>query len=217
MVASRREGGLPLTGPATSVRRHRATVLHQPPGRLFHTLLVIELTWLWWALGVPGFAYLPVMPLSAALLAAGCVWAVKFVPFVATGRHMASRRMWLQFAAAPVLVAVFVAAALEPGALSVRWALSRDAFEQTVEQALRLDRHAAATDGSSGRIGLYRIIVVRRVGDAVIFYEAHGSLFDDAGFAYLPDGPTDDLANGNFENPQFEHLEGDWYLWTASW
>jgi hypothetical protein len=44
-----------------------------------------------------------------------------------------------------------------------------------------------------------------------------GAFFDDAGFAYLPEGPTASLENGSFESPVFRHLGGPWYRWTASW
>jgi hypothetical protein len=48
-------------------------------------------------------------------------------------------------------------------------------------------------------------------------YEATGDFLDDAGFAYLPDGPDPELGNGSFEVPQFVHLSGDWYSFTSSW
>ncbi|MGY0002335.1 hypothetical protein [Micromonospora sp. I033] len=50
-----------------------------------------------------------------------------------------------------------------------------------------------------------------------MFYEANGYLIDDAGFAYLPDGPSPDLETPDFESPVFKHLGGAWYSWTASW
>jgi len=56
-----------------------------------------------------------------------------------------------------------------------------------------------------------------RVPGGAVFYEEHGVFIDDAGFAYLPDGPTDGLSSVGFENPQFHHLGGPWYRWTASW
>ncbi|MGH7511095.1 MAG: hypothetical protein ACREMZ_16760 [Gemmatimonadales bacterium] len=51
-----------------------------------------------------------------------------------------------------------------------------------------------------------------------IFYAGYGlPTFDDTGFGYFPEGPTADLENGSFEVPEFEHLEGPWYSWSASW
>lgn len=60
----------------------------------------------------------------------------------------------------------------------------------------------------------------RRSGVAwrgVVFYDSVGAFIDDAGFAYLPDGPSPDMANGSFENPQWFALGNHWYAWTASW
>lgn len=65
--------------------------------------------------------------------------------------------------------------------------------------------------------GSYRIIAAYHVPGGVVFQERNGNLFDDAGFAYLPGGPTPDLENGSFESPIFRHLGGAWYSWTASW
>ncbi len=66
-------------------------------------------------------------------------------------------------------------------------------------------------------VGRYKITTVEVVGDGVIFYEKTGAFFDDAGFAYLPNGPSSAPANGGFENPQWFALGGHWYAWTASW
>ncbi|MBM7785503.1 hypothetical protein [Tenggerimyces flavus] len=66
-------------------------------------------------------------------------------------------------------------------------------------------------------MGSYEVIRVETVPGGVLFYEANGNLFDDAGFAYLPGGPTPELENGGFESPNYRHLGGPWYAFTASW
>jgi len=73
--------------------------------------------------------------------------------------------------------------------------------------------------GKPQRIGTYGILAWERVDQGVIFWESHGALspFNDAGFAYLPNGPSDGLQNGSFEDPHFRSLGGSWYAWTASW
>ena len=70
-----------------------------------------------------------------------------------------------------------------------------------------------------GRIGEYDVETTAfRVASGAIIYDTTGTGFlDDAGFAYLPNGPDPSLENGNFENPQFKHLGGHWYSWSASW
>lgn len=67
------------------------------------------------------------------------------------------------------------------------------------------------------RLGMYSITAAYRVRGGVIFHEETGNLFDDAGFAYLPDGLTADLESGSFESSQFHNLGGPWFSWNASW
>lgn len=69
------------------------------------------------------------------------------------------------------------------------------------------------------RVGSYDLqTTAYRVQSGAIFYDTTGTgLLDDAGFAYLPNGPDASLENGSFESPQFKHLGGPWYSWGASW
>nr|MDT0664056.1 hypothetical protein [Micromonospora sp. DSM 115978] len=67
------------------------------------------------------------------------------------------------------------------------------------------------------QLGSYQILYAYQVGDAVFFYEANGAGFDDAGFAYLPNGPDASFENTLFEAPSYNKLGGPWYSWTASW
>jgi hypothetical protein len=76
-------------------------------------------------------------------------------------------------------------------------------------------RASVARSTKSQRIGLYQIRRVSRVGDALTFYEQSGAFINEAGFAYLPDGP--EPVNGAFESPVFGHFGGSWYTWTAGW
>jgi hypothetical protein len=46
-----------------------------------------------------------------------------------------------------------------------------------------------------------------------------GSLFDDADFAYLPNGPLPAIethASLVMKSPTYTHLAGPWYSWTVS-
>ena len=65
-------------------------------------------------------------------------------------------------------------------------------------------------------LGSYRITLASRVIGGVIFHEIHGAFLNDAGFAYLPGGPTAQ-PYGDLQSPAFVHLSGPWYAWTASW
>ena len=100
--------------------------------------------------------------------------------------------------------------------MRVRWSLSRADFASIVS-----DAPPANSDWQyfnvPRRIGSYSIDSAVRIPQGVLFYEAHGAFLNDAGFAYLPSGPSGVRGNGSFESPQFEPLGGPWYAWSASW
>ncbi|WP_141715208.1 hypothetical protein [Micromonospora rhizosphaerae] len=166
-----------------------------------------------WAFSVPGVAVLLAAAAVAVLGVAVLLWTVG-----AQLSHSAGRTWpgWLPVAPA---MAVVVLALLVTGVpLRARWALSRDAFETVVAE---LPQRRSATGFDRVRVpatvGSYRITTAYLVPGGVVFYEENGAFFDDAGFAYLPDGPTASLANGSFESPVFRPLGAGWYRWTASW
>lgn len=169
-----------------------------------------------WAFSVPAFALVPTLVATGVLAVAGIVWVV----WLAVARPRRWRQL-LGFAVAPAMVTVVVLLLATGVPLQARWAKSRDAFNQVVKAL------PAATAAASGdrwisidvpsTIGGYRISCAYRVPGGVVFYEEHGSGLDDAGFAYLPDGPTASLENGSFESPTFRRLGKGWYAWTASW
>ena len=192
--------------------------LIKPPGRAFHLCVALAGALQLWSWSVPGFAFFTygVASLLSSVLAG--LWLVKLV--ADAGRR---RRIGATFAVAPaaaVVVALLLAADVP---FEARWAMSRSFFEAEVQRA----GSAGLPEGSAadwvgldvpGRLGAYRVTEAYRVGDGgVVFFEANGNLFDNAGFAYLPNGPSPGLENESFEAPQFRHLEGKWYVWTASW
>lgn len=180
--------------------------MNTPPRWVFHVWLVVLSALLLWSASYPGSGALEGLGVLALIGFSAVVWAVRLIGFWRSGERRDPRRRW--FAAAPG-GALLVMAMLYGGVpLSVRFAASRSAFDRAVV--------ASHDSASAERIGLFTITVIDRRGRNVFFYEKHGDLFDDAGFAYLPDGPSADLGNGNFENPEFRHLSGDWYAWTAS-
>lgn len=52
--------------------------------------------------------------------------------------------------------------------------------------------------------------------EGLVIFDKEGAFFDDAGFAYLPDGKFPP-GNGSFESPRFRSLGGGWYAFTSSW
>jgi hypothetical protein len=195
--------------------------LDAPPGRVFHAVLAVSVLGCLWSRSVPGSALLEGLASAAALGLVALVWVGRGVGYLVARRRRRARRGAPWFLVAPVVGALTLALVGIDAPLHARWALSRGAFEQVVETGTPSSPHVTG-DGWQGveapdRIGLYRIPSVSRRGEAVIFWEAHGAFIDDAGFAYLPDGPDPALEAGWFESPEFRHLGGPWYAWTASW
>ena len=114
---------------------------------------------------------------------------------------------------APVVMVVVLVLGCVGVPRQLRWAFSRSAFDQFAE-AYAADPDLRAPDW----LGSYRIIGgPYPVPGGFRLLSGTSGLFDDAGFAYLPNGPSADLGNGAWENPEFRHLSGPWYSWTASW
>jgi hypothetical protein len=198
------------------VTGERATGLTGPPGPRFYGLCGGATLLLLYSVSVPGLAFFSFVPAILGLLTLTVVWCVKLIL-----SRRGFRRRWGSFAVAPVGGALVCAILHFDVPLQARWSLSQSAFESVVA---RVSAGPAVGDerdevNVAHRVGLYSISSGRRVGgDGLIFYEASGAaLFDYAGFAYLPNGPTADLATGSFESPEFHHLSGPWYTWTASW
>jgi hypothetical protein len=187
----------------TRVRRHWQW--------FFHGVIAILGALLLWSHSVPGVIILLEAGVGLALLVMVVIWACWVV--VAVIRRRRWRR---EFALAPAIGILIVALLAADVPLQVRWALSRGSFARTVS-SLSSGPGADSYVDAPTRIGTYRITSVESVPGGFLFYEANGLLFDDAGFAYLPNGPSADLENTNFESPNFTHLGGPWYSWTASW
>jgi len=185
-----------------------------PPRWLFHGVAALAALALLWAYSYPGMQVYFWLGSLLALLLLAAVWLVRLV--IALWRP----RQWSWwFVVAPVGGLLTLALLTYGVPLHARFVLSESAFQAQVK-----DLPAAPTDGAEWtdlahpeRIGSYRIIEVNRIAGGVVFWEANGDFFDSVGFAWLPDGPSAVLESGSFENPQFTHLQGPWYAWTASW
>ena len=190
-----------------------------PPRVWFHGFLVtlaiaILISWSW------PYCALLVWAVVVVTLATIVVWLIWLVVFrVVEGPW--SR--W--FALAPAIGLVVVALLSVHLPIRARWILtSQSAFDEVVAAI-----PAASTPRSSdidpqevtvpGWIGTYHITSAERVDGGFLFREGTlgGGFLSYAGFAYLPDGPNDTLASGSFESPDFVHLSGPWYAFTASW
>jgi hypothetical protein len=183
----------------------------------FHTAMATAVAGGTWAFSGPGFDALAAMVAGVAMLLLGAIW----LAWLVTYRLRAGRWSW-GFVVAPLIVLAMLVALVAGVPRQVRWELSRPAFDRLVATL-----PAPSSESESvwqpiavpETIGSYRIVGAYRVEGGYVFYDRHGAFFDDAGFAYLPDGPSESLTagDGSFEAPRFWPLGGGWYNWTASW
>lgn len=183
-------------------------MFQRPPGRVFHAVLVLLGLVLLWAWSFPGFHFVLIVLFWPTLLAAA-VWVIRGLTYLRAIERGTGAGTSRWFAVAPVGALLLLAIVVADLPLRARWATSRSAFDRAVDDTLPV--------GSERRIGSFTITTIRRVEGGVLFYEKAGSFMDDAGFAYLPGGPTPDLASGSLENPRWNDLGGGWYAFTASW
>jgi hypothetical protein len=201
----RSTGPGPRSGDQPALRR--VGFLDRPPGVAFHLALAVPLVVLLVAGSVPagdfGIAVLGVL----ALMVAGVTWLLRGIAYVDArrrGRAQGDPRWFLVGPAVAALTAVVAAVELP---LQARWALSRNAFEDALQET---------PVEADGRIGLYDVSSVRAHGDATVFHvAASGFMFESGGFAHIPDPAAErpDLA----ERTDYHHLSGDWYWFTSTW
>lgn len=187
-----------------------------------------------WSITVPGMRFLAGMVSLFALALVIVVWivaaAVTLVRLLA-GR---TRRAGWFLLLVPLIGAVVLVLYLTDVPVRLAFEPSRGEFTVLAEQLLAA-ADSAAQDGATPditdedpqwdlvnpevpeRIGRFELWdTARVVPEGVLIFERNGAGFDDAGFAYLPEGrfPPGD---GSFESPDFRSLGGGWYAFTSSW
>ncbi|MET7403077.1 hypothetical protein ABZS66_57315 [Dactylosporangium sp. NPDC005572] len=179
----------------------------------FHLVVVSVAGGMFWSVSYPGIHFFLFAASACASVLVACFW-LGWIIYVGSTRGGWKR--W--FLIGPAIGALTVVLLAAGAPVKLRWAASQGAFATVVAG------HPIPPPGSAwksfavpSRLGLYSITSADWVPGGAIFYEANGAMFDDAGFAYLPGGPTRELNTGLFENPRFRHLGGGWYSWTASW
>ncbi len=181
---------------------------HRPPGWILHGVLVVFALIALAGMSTPAGDFSVLFLAAVGLFLTGIVWVIRLVTYlVAHAKHCASGNAhW--FLVAPFGLGAMILLASFNVPLHLRFAQARGSFEHAVDHP---------EDRATGRYGTYEVVAIDTYGRSVVFYESTGAFFDDAGFAYLPDGPSVIPSSPIFENPQFHHLTGDWYTWTASW
>lgn len=189
--------------------------LLDPPRGVFHVVLGLLGVGLVWVGSLPGVPLVPLMGLSWLVALGALIWAAKLVSYGLGRRRGSERRAGRWFLVAPVGGLLVVAVLASGLAFDVRWALSRASFDEVVQAVTDPARTSTA---APERVGLFRVLGEPDViGDAVFLrHPLGGGVFDDAGFAYLPAGPTPDVE-ASFESLRTQQIDGSWYRWWSSW
>lgn len=197
------------------------------PGRIGAALfialtVVVSSIWLW-SVSVPGWIYLTGMVGLAGMFLVAVAWLVGAVVGairVASGRL--DRPGWYLLVVPSIGVAVVVLTWAEVP-LRVRFEPARSQFDAYAEQVLdeapgpddRV-RFGSPNPDVPDRLGSFELRSTRIVPQGLVIFDRDGALFDDAGFAYLPDGELPP-GDGSFESPDFRSLGGGWYAFVSSW
>lgn len=188
--------------------------LIDPPRSVFHAVLGLLGVGLMWVVSLPGVPLVPLMGLGWLVALGALIWAIKLAVHgrrCHRGDTPAAGRWFLLAPAGGLLVVAVLVSGL---AFDARWAVSRASFNEAAIAATDPARSTTAP----GRVGLYRVLGEPLVIDDGVFFHhpLGGGVFDDAGFAYLPGGPTPEVE-ASFESLRVQQIEGSWYRWWSSW
>ncbi|MEV6928045.1 hypothetical protein AB0M46_26570 [Dactylosporangium sp. NPDC051485] len=177
----------------------------------FHLVVVAVAGGTLWSVSYPGSHFSLFAASGCASILVGCFW-LGWTIYVA--RTTGGWRRW--FLIGPVIGVLTLVLLCTGAPFKMRWAASQGAFAAVVAG------HPIPPPGSAWesftvprRLGLYSITRAGWMPGGAVFYEAHGDVFYDAGFAYLPGGPTA-VDTALFESSQFRHIGGNWYRWTGT-
>lgn len=217
--------------PASTQPPGRAQRVDDPwrPGRIGAALfvvvaLVVSSIWLW-SVSVPGWIYLTGMVGLAGMFLVAVAWLVCIV-----ARRVDRLGWYLVFV--PLIGVAVVVLTWTEVPLRLRFELARSQFdayaEQVLDEAEGVDhgdpesmtgddpRWAVLNPDVPERLGSFELSRARVLPEGVVIFDRHGALFDDAGFAYLPDGELP-AGDDSFEAPEFRSLGGGWYAFVSSW
>ncbi|NHC44380.1 hypothetical protein [Motilibacter aurantiacus] len=183
--------------------QERGTVPRWP----FHALLVLPAAAYLWSGSYPGrhtaWWLVGVLGLAAGAL----VWAGRLV----ANRVLRAPWSWW-FLVAPVAGALVLGLAVADGPLRARWELGRGELDAAARRVL------ASGNGEPTplRLGTYTITSLEPVPGGVLMDEATGDGGTGrAGFAYLPEGGLQRLADEGYLSLSWWRPLGDgWYAWS---
>ena len=192
---------------------------------------VVALLYLW-SISVPGVRWMAWMASFWGIALVVLVWVVAASVTLVRLLRGTTRSVGWYLLAVPAIGLVVLAARVTEAPLRLRFEPARAEFTEYAEQVLADADGVEVTDPESITgddpawnvvnpdvplsIGGFRLSRARVVPEGVVIFDSNGALFDDAGFAYLPDGEFP-AGDGSFESPDFRSLGGGWYAFTSSW
>lgn len=178
----------------------------------FHLVIVAAASGVLWSESYPGWQLSLLAASGCTSVLVGCFWLGWTIHIASTTDRW---RRW--FPIAPVIGVLTLVLLCTDAPFKTRWAASQGAFAAAVAG------HPIPPPGSAWesltvprRLGLYTITSAGWVPGGAIFYEAQGDVFNNAGFAYLPGGPTADVETTARQSAYFHPLGGGWYRWTGT-
>ncbi len=194
--------------------RRRPSLGHRAPGWLFSSITAVGAAGLLWSETYP-YGSVPVFIASAGVVAiCAAVWLVRLIIYLSGRSSYPSGRAW-PFLVAPVGGAAVLLLGFTSLPLHARWSMSQGAFDAQADELVeRVERTDAAPGQNLLRddhIALYEVSYAHVDGDGNVFFSiANSGFIDTGGFARIPGGQPPDSGDD-----QFEHLDGDWYLWLS--
>jgi hypothetical protein len=193
--------GTAATSPTTG-SRHARYWLWRPPGILFFAATAFAVFVGLWVSSIQSFGGLHFTMVLWFSLAG--IWVARFTGATLTARLRFSLAEWVRWLAVPVILGSVFLLTRTSVPFDVRLSLSRGAMDQAAAEIM--------AGGSTDRdwIGLYAVERVEQIPNGMRFVVAGGGFIDGWGFAYSTDGAPANVDG----NDDYEHLDGNWWIWT---
>jgi hypothetical protein len=187
-----------------------------PPGWILHVLLGLALLVYLAASSAPGSLFRASVGATLVVLVLVLTWVARVAGYLVARRAGRAEGSPWWLAVAPLLIVVTLLLVATDVPLRLRFAQAKGDFEDRVEQIDAGETEGERAVDLGGSYGTYDISRVGQTadGNAIVFFTSKGGLFQDVGFAYIPDDP-DEADLELVGDPQLTSLGGDWYAFTA--
>jgi hypothetical protein len=188
--------------PATATPAKPRYWLWQPPGVLLYAAVALSVLMALWLSSVRsevGQWATTVVSLSIA-----GIWVVR-IAGAARERLQSSPVEWIRWLAIPAILGIAGLILWSDAPFGVRLSLSRAGMDQAATEVM------AGDTTERQWIGLWAVDGVEKIPGGIRFIVASGDTNERWGFAYSETGGRPAIMD---PNDGYEHLDGDWWLWT---